>query len=257
MSNSLPMAKILKSSFANPGNHLKSIFSVFWPVLLLGAAASYFSYVSIITTEYSGASPKSAIISTILTVLFFISFIPMNVCWVEHVITKQPPKFNFDKRIFLSIGYALLIILFYLIPISIVSVSLFTLGQEAGMGTGLGVVLIVSFGIVWLTYTYRFILVLPAIAMSNGKTRMRRSWDLTKGYQFKLLLLFIVPNILVQIPTTIVEKGIGIFIYDAITFSFSMSLVTIFSIYGALLYAEISARVFVFFHAPEKLDSYV
>ena len=85
---------------------------------------------------------------------------------------------------------------------------------------------------------------------------MSRSWSLTKGYQIKLLFAFMVPNLLISVPTNIVEKSVGTIIYDELSFILFMGGVIVSSIYGVLLFAEIAGRVFVFFHVPQKFNEY-
>ena len=253
----LPALKIIGASFGNSGVILKSIFTIFWPILLLGAAASYFLLVSYTTTSHTGSQPVSGTLAMILYLALLVSFIPVTICWTEHVITKQPPRFNFDKRIIAAIGYGLLIIAIFYIPILLAIFAMFALGQEAGMGTGLGAFLFIGFFVFWLSLTMRFSLVLPAISVGNEKTRMSRSWELTKGYQIKLLSLFVLPNILIAIPTNIIDKIMGTIIYDQTSFILFTSFTVFLTIYGYLLFSEIAGRVFVFFHVPQKLDEYL
>lgn len=253
----IPALKIMGAAFANSGTIFKHIFITFWPVLIIGAFACYFTWVSYTTTDHTGSTPISGLVAAILFFVLLLSFIPTSICWTEYVITRQPVNFNFDSRIFSSLGYGILILAFLYIPIMLASFGIFALGQEAGMGTGLGVTLIIGFVLYWVSLTMRFCLVLPAISVKNQKTRMGRSWSLTKGYQIKLTLLLILPNMLVSIPTNVIEQSMGTLIYDQFSFMVVTGIFVILTIYGFLLFSEIVGRVFVFFHAPQKIDEYL
>ena len=65
------------------------------------------------------------------------------------------------------------------------------------------------------------------------------------------------PNILIAIPTNIIDKVMGTLIYDQTSFILFTSFMVFMTIYGYLMFSEIAGRVFVFFHVPQKLDEYL
>ena len=146
---------------------------------------------------------------------------------------------------------------FAIIPIVFTAFVLITLVSESLFSPVLASVIGVCFLFFWASVMMRFSLIMPAIAMNNSKTRLSRSWKLTSGYQFKLLCLLAFPNALLGFGQTILEKLMGTVITSFESFVVVVVVFGVLQIYSAMLIAEIQARIFVFFHVPEKMNEYL
>ena len=101
-------------------------------------------------------------------------------------------------------------------------------------------------------------IIFPAIAVNNQKTRLKRSWELTKGYHIKLFFMMIGFVILVSIPSVLVEflsRTMGI--DSVVKFLITMFFLNTLSLVSLLLISEMVGRLFVFFHVPEKIKDYL
>ena len=133
----------------------------------------------------------------------------------------------------------------------------FALVEDAAFSPALATILGVVFFFYWISLVSRFVLVIPAIAMRNPKTRLSRSWSLTKGYQAKLFCLLFFPYLLISMGRSIIEHGLGSLITSQESMLVVAFIVGLIQMYSIMFVSEIQARVFVFFHAPEKIDEYI
>ena len=193
-------------------------------------------------------------IALVLYVVFIIALIPLGICWTEKVVTKQDFKFNFDARIWPSLGYSIIILAFVYLPLILAVFVGFALVEDAVFSPALATILGVVFSL--LDKPGEPPLVIPD-AMRNPKTRLSRSWSLTKGYQAKLFCLLFFPYLLISMGRSIIEHGLGSLITSQESMLVVAFIVGLIQMYSIMFVSEIQARVFVFFHAPEKIDEYV
>jgi len=256
-SSKLPALKIFKAGFVKSPQIIKSMFTVFWPVIILGLVASYFTLLSSTTNNSMGAIPASQFYSLALWFFFYVAMILVNLCWIEHVVKKQPPILNFDARVPTAFFYGLIVLFLVYAPIILIFIGFTLVIIEGEMNSWILFVIPVILSIIWIVTTMRFSLVIPAIALNNRNTRLGRSWSLTKGYQTKIFLLMCLPLICIQVPINLIQSMLGIIIFDSISYMIVLFVIIIMSMYGAMIISEITARLFIFFHAPEKLDEYL
>ena len=251
----LPALKIAGAAFASTGDIFKHIVAKAWFILALPVLASFFLWSSF-TSEYGDGSMSGGI-ALVLYIVFIIALIPLGICWTEKVVTKQNFKFNFDTRIWTSLGYTAIILCLAYIPIIFGFFVAFALVEDAAFSPELAIILGIVFFIYWLSVISRFSLVIPAIAMRNPKTRLSRSWALTKGYQAKLFCLLFVPYFVISMGESIAQHGLGTLITSQESMIVVALIVGLLQMYSIMFVSEIQGRVFVFFHAPEKIDEYV
>lgn len=255
MNTKLPALKILGSAFAASGDIFKHIFAKAWFILVLPVVAAFFLWSSY-TSEYGDGSMSGGI-ALVLYIVFIIALIPLGICWTEKAVTKQDFNFNFDARIWPSLGYSIIILLFVYLPLIIAFFVAFALVEDAAFSPALATILGIVFFFYWLSLVSRFSLVIPAIAMRNPKTRLSRSWSLTKGYQAKLFCLLFFPYFVISIGESIIEHSLGFIITSQESMLVVALVVGLIQMYSIMFVSEIQARVFVFFHAPEKIDEYL
>lgn len=249
----LPALAIVGASLSEIPNVIKGVFLYFWPFLLLYFLKDYF----LISSKEVGTD-NAAFIVSILTIILMLLLIAVQVCWYQKVITKENFKYLFDKRSLITIGYSLLYFLF--IGGGIFGITLlFALMSRSDMMTSdfAITITIISF-FVLLSIAFRFMIIFPAIAVNNQKTRLKRSWELTKGYHIKLFFMMIGFVILVSIPSVLVEflsRTMGI--DSVVKFLITMFFLNTLSLVSLLLISEMVGRLFVFFHVPEKIKDYL
>ena len=251
----LPALKIVGAAFGSTGDIFKHIFAKAWFILALPVLAAFFLWSSF-TSEYGDGSMSGGI-ALVLYVVFIIALIPLGICWTEKVVTKQDFKFNFDARIWPSLGYSIIILAFVYLPLILAVFVGFALVEDSAFSPALATILGVVFFFYWISLVSRFSLVIPAIAMRNPKTRLARSWSLTKGYQAKLFCLLFFPYFIISIGESIIEHGLGSLITSQESMLVVALLVGLIQMYSIMFVSEVQARVFVFFHAPEKIHEYV
>ena len=249
----LPAMAIIGASFSQLPNIFKGVFFYFWPFLLLYLLKDYF-----LISSMKGELGSVIWIPTILTILIILGIIALQVCWYQKVITKQAFKYSFDKRSFVTLGYSLLYGLF--IGLSILAlVMIFGFMSKADhFSTQFSITLTILGSLFCLSLAFRFILVFPAIAVNNSKTRIKRSWELTSGYHMKLFFMMIGFAILVSIPggiTNIVMQKFGI--DSTFNFLIIMFVLNTLSLISILMITEMVSRLFVFFHVPDKIRDYL
>ena len=86
--------------------------------------------------------------------------------------------------------------------------------------------------------------------------RNRRDWlvCLDKGYQVKLFCLF--SSFIISIGESIIEHVLSAYHFTESMLVVAL-LVGLIQMYSIMFVSEVQARVFVFFHAPEKIHEYV
>ena len=111
----LPALKIAGAAFGSTGDIFKHIFAKAWFILALPVLAAFFLWSSF-TSEYGDGSMSRGI-AIALYIVFIIGLIPLGICWIEKVVTKQDFKFNFDARILPSLGYSIIILVLVYLPL--------------------------------------------------------------------------------------------------------------------------------------------
>ena len=88
----------------------------------------------------------------------------------------------FDKRSFITIGYSLLY--FLCIGGGFIGITLlFALMSKSNMmSSDFAITISIIAFFILISIGFRFMIIFPAIAVNNHKTRLKRSWELTKGY---------------------------------------------------------------------------
>jgi hypothetical protein len=251
----LPALMIAGAAFGATGDIFKHIFTRAWFILALPVLAAFFLWTSF-TSEYGDGSMSGGI-ALVLYIVFIIALIPLGICWTEKVVTKQDFKFNFDARIWPSLGYTLILLLIVYLPLILAFFVAFALVEDAAFSPALAMIIGFAFFFYWLSLVSRFSLAIPAIALRNPKTRLARSWSLTKGYQAKLFCLLFFPYLVISMGQRIIEHGLGSLITSQESMLVVALLIGLIQMYSIMFVSEIQARVFVFFHAPEKIDEYV
>lgn len=246
----LPALKIAGAAFNATGDIFKHIFAKAWFILALPVLAAFFLWSSF-TSEYGDGSMSRGI-AIALYIVFIVGLIPLGICWTEKVITKQDFKFNFDARILPTLGYSIIILLLVYLPLFLAFFVGFALVEDAAFSPELATILGVVFFFYWISLVSRFVLVIPAIAMRNPKTRLSRSWSLTKGYQAKLFCLLFFPYFIISIGESIIEHGLGSLITSQESMLVVALIVGLIQMYSIMFVSEIQARVFVFFPCPRK-----
>ncbi len=249
----LPAMAIIGASFSQIPNVFKGVFLYFWPFLLMYFLKDYF----LISSQSVGLG-NIEWITTIASILIFLGIIAVQICWYQKVITKQDFKYSFDKRSFVTIGYSLLYGLFIGVSILVFTMIFAFMSKEGIFSSGFAITLTILAIIFSLSLAFRFILIFPAIAVNNDKTRLKRSWELTSGYHMKLFFMMIGFTILTSIPAGIANSLLVTFGSDSVlSFLLIMFALNTLSLVSMLLIAEMVGRLFVFFHVPDKINEYL
>ena len=249
----LPAMAIIGASVSQFLNVFKGVFIYFWPFLILYLLKDYF----VISSKTVGLQ-NATVISLILSVVLFFCLVAVQICWYEKVITKQNFKYSFDKRSFVTLGYSLVISLFLVIGIVALTMFFGFTSKSGFLSSGFAITLTILGGLFLLSLLVRFCLIFPAIAVNNNKTRIKRSWELTKGYHIKLFFMTFGFIFIIAIPggisnMVLTKTGLdSTFMFLLIMFFFNT-----FSLISTLLVTEMVGRLFVFFHVPEKIKEYL
>lgn len=248
----VPSLQIFNSSLKELPKLINSIFTEIW--LLLGLM----SFRDFIIISNTSQSAYSNIIILILNFLIILATLSVQISWMEKVIKKEKFIFKFDNRLLLMIGHSILysIICFCIVGIPI-TILIFLTGVNF-FSPNIAAILLICWIFIGFSFAFRFLLVFPAISVSNPKTRYIRSFRLTEGYHFQLsfllmpfyLLIYFASGIVSFIAIKIGFVGIG-------SYMFTMLVIDIVTILATLLSAEILSRLFVFFHLPKEINKYI
>jgi len=251
--SNLPAMAIIGASFSQLPNVFKGVFLYFWPFLLMYFLKDYF----LISSQSVGLG-NTGWITSLISILIFLGIIAVQICWYQKVITKQDFKYSFDKRSFVTIGYSILYGLFIGIIFSLFTTIFAFMSKEGYFSSGFAITLTILSFIFCLSLAFRFILIFPAIAVNNTNTRLKRSWELTKGYHMKLFFMMIGFTILISIPPGIANTLLINFgSTSTLSFLSIMFILNTLSLISLLLIAEMVGRLFVFFHVPNKINEYL
>jgi hypothetical protein len=249
----LPAMAIIGASFSQLPNIFKGVFLYFWPFLLMFFLKDYY----LISSIKNGLGQVGLIV-TLLTIVITLCIAALQVCWYQKVITKEEFKYSFDKRIFITLGYSFLYLLFIGLSITGLTILLGSMSKSGNLSSDFAITLTIIGYLLCFSLAFRFILIFPAIAVNNPNTRIKRSWELTSGYHIKLFFMIIGFVILVSIP-----GGIANFVMQKIgigsTFNFLviMFFLNTLSLASILMITEMVSRLFVFFHVPDKINDYL
>ena len=249
----LPAMAIIGASFSQLPNIFKGVFLYFWPFLLMFFLKDYY----LISSIKNGLGQVGLIV-TLLTIIITLCIAALQVCWYQKVITKEEFKYSFDKRIFVTLGYSFLYILFIGLSITGLTILLGSMSKSGNLSSDFAITLTILGYLLCFSLAFRFILIFPAIAVNNPNTRIKRSWELTSGYHIKLFFMIIGFVILISIP-----GGIANFVMQKIginsTFNFLviMFFLNTLSLASILMITEMVSRLFVFFHVPDKINDYL
>ena len=249
----LPAMAIIGASFSQLPNIFKGVFLYFWPFLLMFFLKDYY----LISSIKNGLGQVGLIV-TLLTIIITLCIAALQVCWYQKVITKEEFKYSFDKRIFITLGYSFLYLLFIGLSITGLTILLGSMSKSGNLSSDFAITLTIIGYLLCFSLAFRFILIFPAIAVNNPNTRIKRSWELTSGYHIKLFFMIIGFVILISIP-----GGIANFVMQKIginsTFNFLviMFFLNTLSLASILMITEMVSRLFVFFHVPDKINDYL
>lgn len=250
--------KIITASFAQTKTILSAVFKKLWFVLALPVASSYFMTIAGANGfNQGGGGQISFSLSIILNLFFWFMMVPVSICWTEKVITRSAFALNFDFRILSSIGYTLLVYLIIFVPIWILFFVFIALGREAGMNQYLAGTLFVVSAVIWWANSARFVLIQPAIAVRNVGTRLKRSWQITKGNVLKILLATLIPILSLSMLVGFAGTMVQVFQFDQISVVASSVFLGALQLYFVMILSEVYARIFIHFLAPQKLGDYL
>ena len=171
-----------------------------------------------------------------------------------------------DKQAYPSVGRGLKYFIFGLILIVVITgvalagsvIGFIGVSGEFGGGVTIWTLLI---GVSWIVAIYlssRVILVLPAIAVGNSQTGFKRSWELTKGSEWRviaiLLITYIIMAFIMAIPDMLSEFLLG---GDMLGILLGGSILWWTQLVTTLFMAEVTARIFVFFLKPDMYPEYL
>lgn len=230
-----------------------SIIRYSW-VLAIGAVAGY------LLGEVRMYGSQNAMnlywILTIVTIVI-LAFIA---CKHSHeVITQSKQAYPSGGRGFkYLLVSALLIVL--IMGVAVVGSVFGMLGVSGRYGGGATVwaLLIAASWLVAIYVSSRLILIMPAISVGNVQTGLKRSWELTKGHEWRviaiLFITYIIMGIVMKIPDLLSKfllggDILGLLLGGAILW-WSQLVTTIFM-------AEVTARLFVYFHKPDLYPDYL
>ena len=249
----LPAMAIIGASFSQLPNIFKGVFVYFWPFLLFLFLKDYF-----VISSKTGGLENTSIITTILTIFIILCISAVQVCWYQKVITKQDFKYSFDKRSFVTIGYSFLYTLFISAAAIGFTIGFAFLSEESYISSGFGMTISGIGILISISLAFRGILAFPAIAVNNSNTRLKRSWELTKGYHFNLFFMMMGFTILISIPSAFATVIITMFgVSSTFGFLLIMFFLNIIFLMSILIMTEMIGRLFVFFHVPEKIKDYL
>lgn len=250
--------KIIAASFAQSKIILSAIFKKLWFVLALPVASAYFMTVAGANGfDQGGGGQISFSLSIILSLCFWFMMVPVSICWTEKVITRSTFALNFDFRILSSIGYTFLVYLIVFVPIGVLFFAFIALGREAGMNQYVAGTLFVLSAVMWWANTARFVLIQPAIAVRNVGTRLKRSWQITKGNILKILLATLIPTFSLSLLVGFASTMVQVFQFDQISVIASSVFLGALQLYFVMILSEVYARIFIHFLAPQKLGDYL
>jgi len=249
--------KIIAASFAQSKIILSAIFKKLWFVLALPVASAYFMTIAGANGFDEGAGGQlSYSLSIILSLFFWFMMVPVSICWTEKVITQSTFNLNFDFRILSSIGYTILVYLIVFVPIGVLFFAFIALGREAGMNQYLAGTLFAVLAVIWWANSARFVLIQPAIAVRNLGTRLKRSWEITKGNILKILLATLIPTFSLSLLVGFASTMVQVFHFDQVSVIASSVVLGALQLYFVMILSEVYARIFIHFLAPQKLGEY-
>jgi len=249
----LPALAIVGASLSQFSNVFKGVFLHLWPFLLLYILKDYF----LVSSKGSNFQYSNLILISFY-VIIALGVISSQVCWIEKVITKQDYKYTIDKRTFVTIGYTILLGFLIFLGVTGVFILFSLMAKNGYIPSGFGIILSILLILFVISIGLRFWLIFPAVAVNNNKTRVKRSWELTKGYHLKLFFIFVGFIITIGIPGAIANMVLVNVGADSITtFLLIMFVVNTLSLLSTLMIAELLGRLFVFFHVPDKINEYI
>jgi hypothetical protein len=252
--NTLLMGSTIRANFKSIGNALYTAATKYWWFALIGALSGFSLNQAIVTADVIYLYLYWVFLACILCVTGAIS------CRHLHeFITGSTQSFpSLGKAIkFISFTFGLFIIsVIGVLPLAGIGGAIIYYSGFGGAVTWILVYLVAATGSLYLFA--RIFLILPAIAVDNIQTTLKRSWQLTMGNAWKILVILYVATLAISFVTVIPEKLggyllgtdlLGQLIGGAITFwTFAIS---------SVFYAEVLGRLFVFFHKPELYDNYL
>lgn len=129
---------------------------------------------------------------------------------------------------------------------------------KIGGGVTIWTILIALSWVFGLYLSSRVILVMPAIAVGNTQTGFKRSWQITKGSEWRviaiLLVTYLVMAIIMKIPDVLSEFLLG---GDILGVLLGGAILWWTQIVTTLFMAEVTARLFVFFLKPDIYPEYL
>jgi len=143
------------------------------------------------------------------------------------------------------------------VPIWILFFVFIALGREAGMNQYLAGTLFVVSAVIWWANSARFVLIQPAIAVRNAGTRLKRSWQITKGNVLKILLATLIPILSLSMLVGFAGAMVQVFQFDQISVVASSVFLGALQLYFVMILSEVYARIFIHFLAPQKLGDYL
>lgn len=242
------------ANFKSLGAAFGAATSKYWWLALCGAASGFFlqqfeqTFNNIFLNMYFGSLG-----------LLVIALVLIQCKHSHEFITKNDQPYP-------TLGKFLKFALFSII-LAVVAVgvgALGTVGAMVGMFAGNGdgvsiwVLLIIGAYLIALLLFSRWFLVMPAIAVDNDQTGFKRSWQLTTGSSWKLVAIFFIAFLAVGLITTIPNALaeyllstdlVGRLVGGALSY-WTAAVSTIF-------YAEVTSRLFVYFHKPDLFADYL
>jgi Flp pilus assembly pilin Flp len=264
MTRKLPVFEAFKRSIYMVWDKRAFAFAISWPylivqLLILGSAVA--SMPDELLKEPPGDAGSERNLIEFLAILsqgLFLSI--MAIYWHRNILMEETAvpamPLRFDAYVWRYIGYGLLL--------ALITVGIITAGTTAaialftGVGsqrTAMAALLIPSF-VIMLLVTGRLSLVLPAAAVGDRATGLRRSWQMTAGNSWRIVGLYLL--VVMAVLALAVPVGLGVEALGATNAAFWLQIAGNFILnwLGVLLGLAMLSLVYAWFrHEAPPADS--